>query len=450
MARDDEKTILLTNALIITMDDERRILRGGIRLRRDKIAEVGDPSPSKGERILNLRGAAVLPGFIQAHLHLCQTLLRHAGEDLELLDWLRRRIWPLEAAHTPDSLYASARLGIAELLKNGTTALLDMGTVHHTDAIFEAAKSSGIRATIGKAMMDEGEGIPPGLREGTDDSLQSSCDLFERWNGAENGRLSYAFCPRFVPSCSRRLLELLVAEVDKRVARIHTHASENRAEIELVRRMTGMDNIDYFHSLGLTGDHVGLAHCVWVSEHEMQVLSETGTHVLHCPGSNFKLASGLAPIPSMLEHGVALAIGSDGAPCNNRLSILDEMRLAGLIQRPKHGPASMKAEDIVAMATRGGAAALGLSTGGQIRPGFLADLVVLDLDDLGNLGASDVYTKIVYASDARHIRHVFVGGRELVRDGTLLSMNEREIVNDARHEGRALFKRAGLEELWFK
>ncbi len=441
--------MLFTDATLVTLNDAWDVIRADLRVQGTFISEIGQLTPLPGEDVVEVGGRILMPGFIQAHLHLCQTMFRNAAEHLELLDWLQQRIWPLEAAHTPASLYQSARVGLVELLRGGTTAILDMGTVHHTDAVFEAARESGIRAFIGKAMMDAGGDVPQGLRESTTTSLQESCDLLERWQGRENGRLNYAFAPRFVPSCSRTLLEELTRLVAQRHSRIHTHASENRGEIALVREMTGMDNISYLDSLGLTGAHVGLAHCVWVTPDELSILEKTQTNVLHCPGSNLKLASGIAPIPEMLRRGIPVGLGADGAPCNNRLDMFEEMRLAGLIQRPIHGPRVMEARDIVRMATRGGAAALGMGERlGVLEPGRLADFIILDLDDPDYGPGGELYARIVYAADRRAVRDVIIDGMPVVRDRQLLTLDPLEVARSVQREGRLLFARAGLEGLW--
>lgn len=442
--------MLIKNSHILTLNDRREVFSGAVRILQGRISALGDLHPLPGEEVVDLQGRLLMPGFIQAHLHLCQTLFRNAAEHLELLDWLKQRIWPLEASHTPASLYASAQLGLLELIRGGTTAILDMGTVHHTDSVFEAAREAGIRAFIGKAMMDAGQDVPPGLAETTDASLTESVRLLERWDGREEGRLRYAFAPRFVPSCSNALLSELGGLVSKYGARIHTHASENLKEIELVRAMTGLDNIEYLDRIGLTGPQVGLAHCVWVTDAELDCLAATRTPVLHCPGSNLKLASGIAPIPAMLAKNIPVGLGADGAPCNNHLDMFDEMRLAGLIQRPKHGPKVMEAFDLVWMATRGGAHALGLQDQlGFIAPGALADLISLDLDDAACLpGGPDLYARIVYAAARTQVVDVMVQGRWLMRDRSLLTLNASEILPSIKREGAALFARAGLSELW--
>ena len=200
--------LLITNGTVVTMNARREVLTGAdVRVVDGRVAEVGPAlrRPARGSRVLDVAGMAVLPGLIHGHLHACQTLLRNRADGLELFDWLHERVWPYEAALDREALRASADLTFAELIRSGATAALDMGTVHHYDAVFEAARDAGFRLVGGKVMMDAGQGVPAGLRESTEDSLAGSLALLERWHGREGGRLRYAFAPRFAFSCTERL-----------------------------------------------------------------------------------------------------------------------------------------------------------------------------------------------------------------------------------------------------
>jgi cytosine/adenosine deaminase-related metal-dependent hydrolase len=421
--------LLITNATVVTMNRDREVLElGDVWVEDGRIAKVGHRlrPKKKPRRVIDATGMAVIPGLIHGHLHACQTLFRNRAEGLELLDWLRERIWPLEAAHTPESLRASADVTFAELIRSGSTAALDMGTVRHTDAIFESARDAGFRLTGGKAMMDVGKGLPAGLRETTAASLAESVRLLDTWHGQADGRLRYAFAPRFVLSCSEELLREVARLALERKVRIHTHASENAHECEAVRERTGKDNVSYFHSLGLSGPHVTLAHCVWLTAEEHRLLRETGTVVCHCPSSNLKLASGIAKIPELLDQGVRVCLGADGAPCNNNLDLFQEMRLAALLHKPRTGPTSMPAMDVLAMATLGGAHALGLEHEiGSIEEGKRADLTVVDLSGLHALPSSgDVPAALVYSARASDVRHVLIDGRWVMRNRQLLTLDE--------------------------
>ncbi len=362
-----------------------------------------------------------MPGFVQTHTHLVQALFRGLADDLALLDWLQDRIWPLERAHDGDSAYWSARLGLTELLLSGTTAILDMATVDHTDEVFRAAEESGLRATIGKAMMDREN--PAGLSESTDVALQSSVDLADKWHG--KGRLRYAFAPRFIPSCSNALLTGTRDAARERGCLMHTHASENTDEVALVRSLTGKDNIVALDDLGFTGPDVVLAHCVHLTPQEMKILSRTGTQVAHCPSSNLKLGSGIAPIPALRAAGVRCTLGSDGAPCGNRMDMFTQMRLAALIQSPIHGPGALPAPDVVRMATADGADALGLQTG-RIEVGRPADLVAVDPSAVHAWGGGSPEGALVYAMTPAAVRSVWIDGEQRVQDGAVVGWSTEE------------------------
>lgn len=428
--------LLLTGGTVVTMNPEREVLVGADVLVQDgRVAKVGRGLKARGpRRVVDVAGKVVLPGLIHGHLHACQTLFRGRADGLELLDWLRERIWPFEAAHDTASMRASADLTFAELIRSGATAALDMGSVHHYDAVFEAARDSGFRLVGGKAMMDAGEGVPPGLRESTADSLAESLALLERWHGQHDGRLRYAFAPRFILSCTPELLREVARLARERGVRIHTHASENRKETEEVRRYTGgQDNVAYFHAVGLCGPHVTLAHCVWPSEEERALLRESRTVVCHCPGSNLKLGSGIAPVPELLAAGVPVALGADGAPCNNTLDLFHEMRLASVLQNPLKGPRAMTAMQVLEMATLHGARALGLEDEvGSIEPGKRADLTVVEMSGLHTGPTPDsVVSSLVHAARGSDVAHVFIDGRPVLKDGVLTTLDAASVLASA-------------------
>ena len=380
-----------------------------------RISAILEPgTPVDGATPNDVSGMWLTPGFVQAHTHLVQALFRGMADDLALLDWLRTRIWPLEAAHDEDSAYWSARLGLTEMLLGGTTAILDMASIKHTGAIFEAARECGIHAHIGKAMMDrENEA---GLSEATALSLSTSCELRDQWH--RNGRLRYAFAPRFVPSCTEALLSQTVTEARGSGCLIHTHASENEDEVALVKDLTGMDNVAYLNDLGLTGPDVVLAHCIHLTELERRLLCDTQTAIAHCPGSNFMLGSGVAPTPELLSEGARIVIGSDGAPCNNRMDVFAEMRLAALMQKPRLGADAINAVQVLDMATVNGADVLGTG-GGDLVVGATADIVALQPDLVHSLGGGTPAGVLVYAATPANVRHVWVEGDQVVEDGRI-------------------------------
>ena len=426
------------------MDAARRVLDADILVEQGRIAALSRRTGKHRKaltkpRVIDCTGLVIIPGLVQAHIHLCQTLFRGLADDLALEDWLAKRIWPLEAAHTEETVYWSALLGAAELLLGGTTAILDMETVRHTGAAFRALEVIGLRATAGKCLMDA-DSNPAGLREPTDRALRDAADLCARWHGAAQGRLRYCFAPRFVPSCTGPLLRAVSDLADRAGAVIHTHAAETPLELELVKRATGRDEIAYLDSMGIAGARAALAHCVWADREAIGLLARAGTNVVHCPSSNLKLGSGIAPIPEMLAAGCRVALGADGAPCNNRLDGFEEMRLAALIQKPRLGPQALPAARVLEIATLGGARALGLEHEiGSIELGKRADLVVLDLSGPhGQPEDSDLVSRIVYSARAADVRHVMVDGRVVVRDGRLKTVDWEEIRREANRAAKRL------------
>src|SRR5437762_8014385 len=430
------------------------MVRADVTVRDGKIEAIGkagkgDEGGGKGPRpqlqVRDCSGCLVIPGLIQAHVHLCQTLFRGLADDLRLEDWLIRRIWPLEAAHTEATVYASALLGAAELLLGGTTAILDMETVRHTTAAFRALERIGIRATVGKCLMDaHPEGAPIDLAEATDDALADVAALAQRWHGAAGGRLRVCFAPRFVPSCSGPLLRAASDLAERFGAQLHTHAAETIVEREMVLRTTGMEEIAYLDSVGVSGTRAALAHCVWVEPHEIAALARQGTNVVHCPSSNLKLGSGVARVPEMLGAGCGVALGADGAPCNNRLDVFAEMRLAALIQKPRLGADVLPAGAVLELATLGGARALGLEDeSGSLAVGKRADLVVIDLREPHlNPAGHDPVSHLVYAAQASDVRDVFVDGRPVVLAHELVTAPVEEIVREAGRCAAELQRRA--------
>jgi cytosine/adenosine deaminase-related metal-dependent hydrolase len=439
--------LILRGGTIVSVNPASDVLVGDVHCKDGLLVQVGGAAKPTGRdcAILDAEGSIVMPGLVQSHVHMCQTLARGRADDLPLLPWLEQVVWPYEAALDADDVAAAARLACVELLLGGTTAILDMGTVRHTDALFEVARDAGLRATIGKAMMDATDaGHPPGLAETADASLAEAARLCDAWHGEAGGRLRYAYAPRFALSCTDGLLREAAREARRRGARLHTHSSENRDEIALVEARRGAPNIEYLHSVGLTGPDVGLAHCVWLSDAERALLARTGTHVLHCPSSNLKLGSGIALVPELLAQGIELSLGADGAPCNNNLDGFLELRLAALIHKPRAGADAMRAHEVVRLATLGGARALGLGDElGSLEVGKRADVIAVDARGAHVEPTENPYAAIVYACRGTDVRHVVIDGRAVVRDRCLLTLDPDAAVRDARRRAHRIFGRLG-------
>jgi 5-methylthioadenosine/S-adenosylhomocysteine deaminase len=439
-------SILIRNGLIVTMNDRFDIVDGDVSIHDGRIVAIGSNLPGRHAKTIDARGGFILPGLIQTHIHLCQTLFRGYADDRPLMDWLRQRVWPMEAAHTPATLRAAARLATTELLTTGTTAVLTMETVHDTDAVLEAVEESGLRATIGKCMMDSSREAPDRLREPTRTSIDESLALRKRWHGSANGRLQTAFAPRFAVSCSRELLEAVASLSADQRALVHTHASESREEIAIVRELSGgMNNLEYLADVRLASPRLCVAHCVWADDAEQSLLAEHEVKVLHCPGSNLKLGSGIAPVVEMRRKGVTVSLGADGAACNNRLDMFEEMRLAAVLQAVRHQPGVLPARDVFWMATRAGARTLGIEHEvGSIEVGKRADVIVVDRERTHQTPGPDPYSTLVYAVRGTDVTTTIVDGELLVENSEPVRVDPSEVIAEARQAARNLVVRARL------
>lgn len=437
-----KSTTIIKNGLLWPSPDSRPVPGGSVLIRDGRIAGIGAAIEEGADEVIDAGGRLVMPGLIQVHVHLCQTLFRGIAEDLPLLPWLRRFIWPLEAGHNEASIRASAALSVAEFFKSGTTAFQSMETVRHTDAAFDIAAESGAMGIISHCLMDETSGYDP-LSVSLRDSLRYCDRLLETWKDHELLRLGIA--PRFALSCSAKNMKAASDYARANGLVLHTHASEQLEEVDLVFQQTGLANIEYLQTVGLTGPDVGLAHCVHTRSGEREILQQTDTRILHCPSANLKLGSGVAPIPEYLELGLTVGIGADGAPCNNRLDAMMEMREAGLIQKPRLGPQALPAGDIVRMATTLGAKAMGWADEmGTLEVGKRANLIIVDQDTLHAVPSADPATNLVYSNTAADVQLTMVNGRVVYREGELTTIDEEKLRYDARRQRQALVERAEI------
>ncbi|GAC1554694.1 MAG: 5'-deoxyadenosine deaminase [Polyangiales bacterium] len=424
------------------------IARGDLLVDAGKIVAVGKVPERLLDgglvRVLDASGCAVTPGLVQAHVHLCQVLFRGAADDLPLLEWLKQRIWPFEAAHDEASLTASAELGLLEVMLAGTTTLLDMGTVHHYGVVFDACARAGIRMFGGKAMMDAGgDDVPKGLRESTKASLRESDALRETWTGQGDGRLGYAYAPRFILSCTEAVFRGTAERSQSTGALLHSHIAEHPDERIAVRKALGDDDLAILRRWGFKGPRTLLAHAVQVRDDEADALAEDGTRVVHCPSANLKLGSGIARVHELDARGVQLALGADGAPCNNNLDPWTELRHAALLAKVRTSTTALPARRAFHLATIDGARALGLGdVTGSLEVGKRADVVVIRIDGPHVEPCGDVYSRLVYACTARDVEHVLVDGAIVVRHGEHQLLDRGAVLARARSEARKLMARA--------
>ena len=424
----------------VVPDSSTLLAEGAVVVEGSEIAAVGDRDevvdryPSHREQ----RYDVLIPGQVGAHIHSVQSLGRGIADDTELLDWLFDYILPMEATLTADEMEIAAKLGYLELIESGTTTAIDHLSVAHADRAFEAAGEMGVRGVLGKVLMDQRS--PEGLLEDTDEALAESERLIREYHGTHGGRVRYAVTPRFAVSCTEACLRgarELADEYDG--VRVHTHASENRSEIATVEDDTGMRNIHWLDEVGLTGEDVVLAHCVWTDESEREVLAETGTHVTHCPSSNMKLASGVAPVPDYLDRGINVALGNDGTPCNNTLDPFTEMRQASLLGKVDQlDPTVTPAGTLLEMATVNGARAAGFDRVGKLREGWQADVIGLRTDVTRATPLHDVLSHLVFAARASDVQFSMVDGEVLMRDGEVLVADAEEIRARARDVAETL------------
>ncbi len=441
--------LLIRGGTLVTMDPGRRVLEGDLLITDGRIAAVGPGiDPPAATRLLEARGLVVLPGFIQAHVHLGQALFRGLAEDRPLLAWLRERVWPLEAAHDEDSAYASGLLGAADCLLSGTTTLQEMGLVHGMKGIFRAIRDSGLRAVAGKCLMDSGEGAPPTLLEDPDRGIEEARELYRRWHGEAGGRIRGAVCPRFILSCSPGLWERTVALAAELGAPVHTHLLESEAEEAAVRASTGTGQMEFLHRAGVLDADLRVAHAVWLREADLEVLGGRPLKIAHCPSANLKLGSGIADLKFLrAQANLAVGIGCDGAPCNNDMDVLEEIRLAALLQGWKGGPGSLTAQAALELATIEGARAVGWEdTIGSLETGKAGDLVLLDLERPQSFGAAPVplADRIVYGAARDAVRWVVVDGEILVESGRLTRFEPEEVMGRSAEAIRDLLARAEI------
>jgi len=421
------ENVLIHNALLWASVDTPPIAGGSVLVTGNRIRRVGVFECEADQRI-DAGGCLLMPGLVQGHVHLCQTIFRGIAEDLALLPWLRQYIWPMEAAHDEASIRASALLTMAEMIRGGTTTFMSMETVRHTGVACDVVDQTGMMGIVGHCLMDESGGYAP-LAVDINDGLAACDRLLDRWRGHDRVRIAVA--PRFALSCTGENLKRAADYARANDLMLHTHSSEQEEEVKLVREQTGKDNIDYLASVGLSGADVGLAHCVHTSPRERD------------RSANLKLASGIAPIPEYLAEGILVAIGADGAPCNNRMDNFLEMREAALIQKPRLGPDALSATDVVRMATSMGAEALNWESEiGTLEEGKRANLILVRQDSVHVEPSCDPATNLVYSNAASDVRLTMVNGQILYQDGELLTINEDELRATVRDERRKLTERA--------
>jgi 5-methylthioadenosine/S-adenosylhomocysteine deaminase len=399
-----------------------------------EIVEVG--AGLGGDDELDAAGGLVIPGLVNAHTHVAMTLLRGHADDKPLDAWLREDVWPVEAALEPADIAAGAELGVLEMIRSGTTAFADMYfEIDRTAAVVERA---GLRAVLGHGAISVGKDDDAARAD-----IEESVEMARRLDGTADGRISTAVMPHSLTTVTPDLLSVAAEAAADAGLPVHYHANETVDEVEPVVAERGQRPLEWARELGLCGAADFLAHGVHLDEREIDLLAETGTGVVHCPASNMKLASGMAPVQRLLDAGVAVGLGTDGAASNNDLDLFDELRDAAMLGKLAADDASaVAAPDAVRMATAGGAEILGLDAG-RIVPGAAADLAVVGLDAPHLTPDHDLVSHLAYAVRGSDVRHTVCDGTVLMRDREMLTLDEEAVLARAERRARELVARAG-------
>ena len=453
-------TILIENAVIVTVDPRRRVIeRGSVFVEEGRIAEVRAGSPSgaarRAELKIDARGMAVIPGLIDTHMHLAQSLLRGCADDLSLVDWLRKRVWPIQAAFTEEDGRVSAELSMLEMMKTGTTSFIAVDVVsrYGFDGIARSVSGAGMRGAVAKSIMDNpGFGrkksiMPEGLVEEKGATIREAKSMIKRWNGIRGGLVKAWVAPRSLGGCSRELYEEVAELARERRTRVTMHLGEVREDVKYAKENFGLTPFEFIEEVGLAGPRSTFAHMVWLTDADVRRVAKSKANVAHCPSSNSKLASGIARVPELLEAGANVGLGCDGAPSNNSYDMIREMKLAALIQKARLlDPLTMPAPKVLEMATVNGALAMGIEKEvGSIEAGKRADLVLVDLKKPHLVPYRDVVSNVVYAAMGSDVDTVLVDGSVLVSGGESLTLVEEKILEEAQKRLDGLISRSGVK-----
>ncbi|WP_132058987.1 amidohydrolase [Halorussus amylolyticus] len=400
------------------------------------ILAVGDPDDvPEADDTLDAADSLVMPGLVNAHTHAAMTLLRGYADDKELGAWLREDIWPVEAEFTTEDVRAGTELGLLEMIRSGTTAFADM--YFHEGEVVEAVADAGLRARVGHGVVTVGKD-----EDGAHEDLETSLEVAREFDGAAGGRVKTAFMPHSLTTVGEEYLREYVSQAREEGIPVHYHANETRDEVEPIVGERDERPLEYARDLDMARGDDFVAHGVHTDETEIGLLAETGTAVVHCPASNMKLASGIAPVQRMLDAGVAVGLGTDGTASNNDLDMFDEMRDAAMVGKLGADDASaVPAESVVEMATRGSAAALGFDSG-RIEEGANADLAVVDLSGPHLTPHHDLVSHLVYAARGSDVRHTVCDGQVLMADREVLTMDADAVCARAEKRAAAAVERA--------
>jgi 5-methylthioadenosine/S-adenosylhomocysteine deaminase len=441
---------LLYNTNVVTMDSQlRQYKHGAVLIEDGRIAAIGKsdelrkPAAADTECI-DLSGKFILPGLINTHVHTSQQLARGLADDVDLLTWLRDRIWPFESNLSEEDSYISTLLCGIEQIRSGVTCIAEPGG-QQVDGMARAIAELGIRGILARSTMDIGEGLPAVWQESTSHALDTQVALWERWHGKANGRLRVWFGLRTIFNNSDELIRRTKELADAHGVGIHMHVAEAKEEVDFSRETRGATTVTHLNRLGLLDSNLLAVHTVWLTDDEILMFAENNVKVSHNPASAMRVL-GFAQIPEMLAAGICVSIGTDGAPTNNRMTLVDEMWLTSLIHKGRClDPTVVKAQEVLGMVTRDGArAVLWDDEIGSLEVGKKADLIVINPDTVTMLPLHDPIANMVTAMRTENIESVMVDGNWLMWEREIRSVNEAEVIQVAKAKAAAIAQRAGI------
>ena len=418
--------LLIDNVSIIPMTaDNFLIEKGYIVVEGNRIKAVGQgvaPIDDYDQKIDGTNQIA-LPGFINAHTHAAMTLLRGYADDMPLMEWLEKKIWPLEAKLTADDVYWGTMLAMAEMIKSGTTCFADM--YFFMDEVARAVEKAGVRAVLARGMV--------GVGPDNEQAIAESRELINKWNGAAEGRIRFILGPHAPYTCPPEYLKKVIGLAEELEVGLHIHLAETAGEFADSNRIYGQTPVAHMESLGLFKYQVLAAHCVHITDQDIEILAKNRAGVVHNPESNMKLASGIAPVPKLLEAGIPVALGTDGASSNNNLDMLQELRTCALLHKVSTmDPTVLPAYQALQMATTNGARALQLDGLGQIESGKRADFIIIKADEAHFIPRYDLIANLVYSGHAADVNTVIVDGNIIMHDRIIKTFDEQEVMDNAK------------------
>jgi 5-methylthioadenosine/S-adenosylhomocysteine deaminase len=428
------KNTLIKDALLITMDDIKPdYFRGDILVKGSLVAAISEAPASidseSAETVIDGKDLIVMPGFVNAHGHAAMTLLRSYADDMPLKEWLENKIWPTEERLESDDVYWGSMLAIAEMIKGGTTTFADM--YFFMERVAEAAAESGIRAVLSRGMI--------GIGPGGDDALKNTEEFIKNWHGTGGGRINVTLGPHAPYTCPPEYLLKVMDLAGKTGRPMQIHLSETKGEVEESFSKYSKSPIELVHDLGLFNYRVIAAHCVHLSDRDIEILAENNVGVAHNPGSNLKLGSGLANITKMLQSGINVGIGTDGASSNNNLDMIEEMRLVALLSKGVNlDPTLIPAKTAIKIATEMGAKVLFLEDTGVLKEGYRADLIGLNCNRPHMVPMHDPLAQVAYSAAAADVSLVMVDGNILLENGSLTTLDEEKIMAETAQRATRL------------